>query len=115
MSITPSGNWTLGGTAIAVDRDSRKREAKFSKIEILDATETVLHTSGKRSEERIISGLVQGSDIDTLMGYLDTIKALVSSEGSQGNYYIKDVKRDRVQDISTTDEVCRLTFDLVKQ
>jgi len=115
MGITPSGNWTIGGTAIAVERDSRDEEAKHTEIEIIDATTTVIHTAGSKSQRRTIRGMVQGSDIATICGYKNTTQALVSPWGSQGNYYITDVKREDVQDISTTDELARLTLELIKQ
>lgn len=115
MSVTPSGNWTLGGTAIAVDRDSGDTEAKYSEIEILGANSTVIQTAGSKSERRTISGLVSGGSIATLKGYKNTTKALVSDQGAQGNYYVGRVREERVQDVSTGTQTSRLTFDLIKQ
>lgn len=115
MSVTPSGNWTIGGTPIAVDRDSAKQDPKFSEIEILNANTTVIQTAGKKSERRTISGLVSGGSIGTLRGYLNTTKELVSDRGSQGNYYIAGIQEDRIQDVSAAIKTCRLTFDLIEQ
>jgi len=115
MSVTPSGNWTLGGTAIAINQDSGDLEAKFAEIEILNADTTVIHTSGKRSRRRTISGLVSGASIATLRGYVNTTKELVSDRGSQGDYYIASVREQRLQDVSTSTATARLTFELIKQ
>ena len=115
MSVTPSGNWTLGGMAIAVDKDSSNIEAKFSEIEILNANTTVIQTAGSKGERRTISGQVSGGSIATLKGYKNMVKELVSDQGSQGNYYIGRIREDRVQDVSTTTQTSRLTFELIKQ
>lgn len=115
MSVTPSGNWTLGGTPIAIDQDSGDLEAKFSEIEILNANSTVIHTAGKRSAHRNISGRVSGASIATLKGYVNTVKEFVSDQGSQGDYYIGGVREQRLQDVSTTTPTARLTFELIKQ
>ena len=115
MSVTPSGNFQIGSISIAVIGDSWGEQAKFSEIEILNANTTVIQTAGRKSERRTIVVLVSGSDIATLKGYVNTEKTLTTDQGSQGTYYIADIKGARKQDVSSTDETCELRFELVKQ
>lgn len=84
--------WSLGGTDVYVNKHEMKGDVKLAKLTPLDSTNSsTLHFFGSGAEEVEIAGWIFSeanvSAIETLRN-AGTTAALVSDQGSEGNYKI---------------------------
>ncbi len=111
-------NWTLGGYRIIVNGDTQKPEPKVSEHFVLDGTQSVFHYFGYGSPSRTLTGhlLDNPDDLASLVDLCNnmTPAALVSDQGSEGNYLIISISSQRIQDIKRVKPVWRFTMELKK-
>lgn len=110
--------WTFGGYRIIVNGDSGKPEPKTSEHFVLDGTESVIHYFGYGSPTRTLTGhlLNNPDDLANLIALnnLATPSALVSDQGSEGNWILMTLQYQRVVDIKRQKPVWRFTMELKK-
>jgi hypothetical protein len=112
--------WSFAGIDIIVDSDAGKPQVKMSEHFVLDGTESVFHYFGYGSDTRTIGGHIMdnpsSSALEDLADYckLGTAGALVSDQGSEGNWFIESFEYSRVRDISRTKPVWKFTMNLKK-
>ena len=111
--------WTLGAVGIYVDSFSRKKDAIWAEIDIIDATTTTLHWYGSRSVNvRLRGHLWTRSNIDTLEGYCDssTTRTLAGPNSLSWTVAVKSLDATRVPDkTNLTNEFFRVEMELIKQ
>ena len=89
--------WTLGGQRIYVQQINGEASQIIPRLQPLGGR-TVIQFFGYESEVKTISALVVGNTKkDLLLSWRkdETLRALVSPEGSLGNYYIHKVSYKR--------------------
>ena len=110
--------WTLGGYNFVVNGDGGKPEPKVSEHFVLDGTESVYHYFGYGSPSRTLTGHLLNNPDDK--GNFDGLcegaipAALVSDQGSEGDYIVMGITWQRVPDIKRTKPVWRFTMELKK-
>ena len=108
--------WTIGGYRIIVSEDGGRPETRLSEHIVLDGTESIIHNFGYGSNVRTLTAyLLDNPDDYTNIENAQkngTTMALVSDQGSEGNYKIWTVTRQRVQDIKRTKPVWKLALEL---
>lgn len=111
--------WSLGGIGIYVYDDTEDTaEPVYGQIQVLDATTTILHYAGAKSRVRTIKFHVYGeANWNSLLSAAeaDSNVALVSDQGSEGNYRILSLKGDRVQAENYDDIWMDGTAELMKR
>lgn len=96
--------WTLGGVRIFAQDLKEEVGQIIPRLQPLSGG-TVLQIFGYESDVRVINGYVVGAtDKDTLKGFTENagVRELVSPEGSEGSYQVKNVSVNRVHCICQT-------------
>lgn len=105
--------WTLDGVRIYVEKDSGWDHApRIGEINILDSSQTIIHTAGRPSYTRDIVFVVFSGYHASVLPITDG--ALVSDQGAEGDVVVKSCSAERLQDIKRTAAVFRVTMSLVK-
>lgn len=105
--------WTLDGHRIFVEKDSGWDHApRIGEINVLDSSQTIIHTAGRPSYTRDITFVVFSGYHATILPI--TGGALVSDQGAEGDVIVKSCGAERLQDIKRTAAVFRVTMTLVK-
>lgn len=116
----PTPLWTLGGvSSLFIDEDSGGQPATIGELHVLDSTKSTKHHSGSTGRTRRLGGTLfdtDGNQLSTLLSYTesDTSRALTSDLGSEGNWKVKNVERERKQDLSRSYGVYRVTIELLE-
>lgn len=96
--------WTLGGIRIFAQDLKEEVGQIIPRLQPLSGA-TVLQIFGYESDIRVISGFVVGkTDKDALKAFTETAgtKTLVSPEGSEGSYQVKNVSVQRTKSVCQT-------------
>ena len=89
---------TLGGTTLYVTRDQREQPVIAPELDVLDSTKTTVQHFSKPSPKRVLTAIViTRAVLDTIEGYASgsTSKNYTSDEGSQGNWFVSNVRSER--------------------
>lgn len=108
--------WSLAGVNIAVEKDSMDiPKLRYTEHAVLDSTQTVIMLWGSGLENRKITGVLW-SDLDIIQTYVGSgWVALVSDQGSEGNYFIESLDVQNLYDARADVPVYRITVDMRKQ
>ena len=109
-------SWTLGGVTIYVIKDTGDQpRPRIDYINPITTAETTyINTHGRDSHERSITAYCM-ENYATVMSLVDGLaKALTSPWGAEGDYIIKTIKSERIQDITRDAPVVRVTLDMAK-
>lgn len=105
--------WYLDGHRIYVEKDSGWAHApRIGEINILDSSQTIIHTAGRPSYTRDIVFVIFSGYHASILPITDG--ALVSDQGAEGDVVVKGCDAERLQDIKRTTAVFRVTMSLVK-
>ena len=105
--------WTLDAVRIYVEKDSGwAHDPRIGEINILDSSQTIIHTAGRPSYTRDITFVVFSGYHASIIPITDG--ALVSDQGAEGDVIVKSCSAERLQDIKRTAAVFRVTMALVK-
>jgi hypothetical protein len=108
--------WTFAGYRIIVDGDQGRPDPHIGIHDVLDGTESVIHYFGFGSPTRTLSAwlLDNPNDIEDLEDYCEfaTPGELVSDQGSEGNWIITSISKQRIRDIKRVKPVWKLTIEL---
>lgn len=109
-------SWSLASGVIIVSDDQSKPDSFLSEHKVLDATSTLLHYFGYGSNKRNLKAYLLNNPehYNNLQTYYRTgmVATLTSDQGTEGNYYITQLNRTRVRDISRTKPVWLLSIEL---
>ena len=89
---------TLGGVTIFVTRDEREQPIIAAELDVLDSTKTAVQHFSKPSPRRATTALViTRANLDAIEGFASgsVSKNYTSDEGSQGDWFISNVKSQR--------------------
>lgn len=89
---------TIGGTTLYVTKDEREQPIIAAELNVLDSSKTTVQHFSKPSPRRSITAIViTRARLDTIEGYASgsTSKNYTSDEGSQGNWFISNVRSQR--------------------
>jgi len=109
--------WTYGGVRIYVEEDTGiLRGRRQARIEVLDSTQTAVHDAGRPSDRRELTFVMfSGYENNFLPLANGSGHALVSDEGSQGNWIIMgEPGANRVRALNYDTSVYRVTMELMK-
>jgi len=109
--------WFIESVRIYVEEDSGLLTTpRIGKIDVLDSNQTILHHAGRPSYTRTLTFVVFSGYHAAVLPLADgAAKTLTSyDETNEGDYIITSLKGKRLQDISRTTRVFRITMDLVK-
>jgi len=109
--------WSYGGIKLAVEKDTG--DIVTPRIDAINPVATILttylHYSGTEALRRTITAVFFQNYEDEFLPLVDgAAHALVSDQGTEGDYVITAVKPDRLQDIKRDLPVVRATIELVK-
>lgn len=105
-------SWYLDGQRIYVEKDSGwAHNPRLGEINVLDSTQTIIHTAGRPSYTRQLTFVVFSGYHDNILPITDGI--LLSDQGNEGEVIVKSMKGERLMDISRTTAVFRCTVELI--
>lgn len=105
--------WFLDGVRVYVEKDSGwDHDPRIGEINILDSSQTIIHTAGRPSYTRDIVFVVFSGYHASILPI--TGGALVSDQGAEGDVIVKSCGAERLQDIKRATAVFRVTMALVK-
>ena len=103
----PASLWSIGAIDVYIDNMDLQQDPVIGEVHVLDALKTTKHHSGSTGLKGTLSGTLVttdsasglGSEFVTLKGYTTTItsRAVVSDQGSLGDFKIKSVQAQRKQ------------------
>jgi hypothetical protein len=110
--------WSLGTVPIIVSAEDHKPETRLSEHIVLDGTQSIIHRFGYGSGVLALTAYILGDDgqYTTLEGYYhnQTLVALTSDQGAQGNFRVWSLTRKRVLDTRRNKPVYQLSIELKK-
>ena len=105
--------WFLDGVRVYVEKDSGWDHApRIGEINILDSSQTIIHTAGRPSYTRDIVFVVFSGYHASILPIVNG--PLVSDQGAEGDVVVKNMSAERLQDIKRSTAVFRVTCTLIK-